>query len=904
MVTEHWKTVEQLKTISINNYDLAGQWCIGENQHGGAAVYVRRGVKHIHRSELSKCSVQGEMECAVVECELHNRKYILVSIYRPCNGNKEIFFDLLEGLLIAINKENKIIIIGGDFNIELREENRFRTELISIFDSFSLVKHISEDTRITHNTNSCIDNIFSNLTETVNSSIIFNHISDHSAQKICFKVEVDKYVKYKQIRLYSNEAKQDFFNELGNQNWLNVFSFETDDVNGQWNCFFTIFSHIFEKYFPKKKIIVKNENSKEKFYDDPKISQSKHRLDVLFCLSSHDVRYKTLYRDEKRKYDDILIQSRKEYYNNRILASDNKNKSMWNICKQIQGKISDGTECRIHGSPESISKKYNEFLITMVPNLLKHCHKSNFHCDVKTDTSMYLKPFLPSEISDLSNKLKNKYSSGIDEIPINIVKLSIVYVKEVLCYIINNSFRFGIFPDQLKMSMIVPVFKSGDPGKLENYRPINLSNSFSKIFEIAMATRLIKYFNDCDLFSPTQHGYLGGRSAQTATFQLTTNILKFLEENKLVAGLFIDLSKAFDCINRDYMIKKLEQYGIVGSALSWFASYLSNRWQCVKITKCNETRFSEWLSNEFGVFQGSILGVILFLIYINDLSDVTNEVEDSEIINFADDTNILVAGQNTESLKERCSSLYSCVENWFSKNGLVINTSKTNVIVFRASNSKEKPAEVSLNNQVNNTVENTKFLGIIIHEFLKWNTHINDLLRKLNRMIFAFRVVHKYINENVKKILYYANYESLLRYGIIFWGVSTSVQSVFISQKRILRIFLNMGYRDSCRGKFRSLGLLTVYGLYLHECLLYLHKNKVEFLRNNTNFAYNTRTANINYPQHKLSLTEKNPSYMCIKIFNSLPNDLKIIQNYRLFKSKTKTFLINLEPYNLGDYFM
>lgn len=164
-----------------------------------------------------------------------------------------------------------------------------------------------------------------------------------------------------------------------------------------------------------------------------------------------------------------------------------------------------------------------------------------------------------SELLDLANKMKNKYSSGDDQIPTSIVKLSTSKTVEVLNYIINNSLKFGIFPNQLKLAKIVPLHKEGSLDNLNNYRPISLLPSFSKIFERVMCSRLISFMNKCELLSTTQHGYLKGRSTTTAIFQFTKVILDLFEEKKLSLGMFIDLSKAYDCIDRELLLNKLNK---------------------------------------------------------------------------------------------------------------------------------------------------------------------------------------------------------------------------------------------------------------------------------------------------------------------------------------------------------
>ena len=201
-------------------------------------------------------------------------------------------------------------------------------------------------------------------------------------------------------------------------------------------------------------------------------------------------------------------------------------KCMWSIYKEITGKANHVyNNMQLEGSSEEVAENYNTFLLSVIPNLLKNHNMLPFTLNINCNNmSMYLKPTTPSQIFDVAKRIKNKNSYGIDEIPTSIVKMSIETCKEILSYLINNSFKYGIFPDYLKVSLIKPIFKKGDPKAMDSYRPISLLPAFSKIFELIMSERLVSFMRQNNLFCESQHGYLKGKSTQTAIFECVKTV--------------------------------------------------------------------------------------------------------------------------------------------------------------------------------------------------------------------------------------------------------------------------------------------------------------------------------------------------------------------------------------------
>lgn len=275
-------------------------------------------------------------------------------------------------------------------------------------------------------------------------------------------------------------------------------------------------------------------------------------------------------------------------------------------------------------------------------------------------------------------------------------------------------------------------------------------------------------------------------------------------------------------------------------------------------------------------------------------------------MNYADDTNVLISGNSLESTVSACKTAFKEISKWFESNQLVLNKNKTKAILFRTRQSclqisDDFTLSISRDTQLP-LVSDCGFLGMEIDEFLEWQTHINRLCTKLNKVNFAFKTLAKYMDIETLRIIYCANFESLLRYGVIFWGKSSNVHKVFVIQKRTIRFIKRLKYSESCRGQFRGLNIMTVYGLYIYECLISCFRNKETF-RNLSSLYYDTRTANIAYPAHRLTVTEKSPHYMSIRVFNKLPYNVKTINGFVNFKKCIKKLLVELEPYSLQEYF-
>ena len=522
--------------------------------------------------------------------------------------------------------------------------------------------------------------------------------------------------------------------------------------------------------------------------------------------------------------------------------------------------------------------------------------------------SIFMKPMDDIEIATEINLLHNK-KSVLDIFNISIIK----YIKDeiipALVLIFNKSITEGIFPDMLKTAKVIPIFKKGDDFIPGNYRPISLLSVFDKLLEKIIYRRLKSFLDKFKILYKYQFGFRTNHSTSHALIDITEYIYNALDKGHFVLGIYIDLKKAFDTVNHDILIKKLDHYGIRGVTLDWFRSYLKDRKQ---VTYINETLSEVSKMCNFGVPQGSVLGPLLFLLYINNINHSLNEV----IIKlFADDTNCFFSGEDFDSLMEIVTSEMNSLQNWINANKLTINfdPNKSCYNVFKPKN-KNLPSGYDRGIQMGENIltykESTNYLGIILDDKMNWKAHIAETTSKITKYAGIFAKVRYMMPRRCLTTLYNSFTFPKINYGIEAYGNTTleTLRPLKVAQNRILKILQFKPHKSNTNKLYSDFSVLKMEDIFKFSmCNIthkYIHHKEAVpqalhtiFLQHNDIHSYNTRNKKDLHAQEINTITygAKQISYITRQCWNELPKEIKQEQN-------TNTFRQNLKKHFLSAY--
>ena len=831
---------------------------------GGLAIYVSVDVCSLDDIETidigsEQPSPNGEfLFVKIKQCKKVKKTVIVGSVYRSPSANPNNFIELIERVLQRLTRHNKKhVLIMGDFNIDLlkHEHDINGQNLIDTTTNHGFIQVISRPTRVTDHSATLIDHIYTNkISSVVSTSVVTFDISDHLATMATISLDTSLHnaCSVTNLRKNGDELKFRLFNASGDEKFAQLIADEqwiiddSLDAQAQYDQFDEIYTRHYNSAYPliTKRIRRKNERLLPRPWILPWLEDACARKNALYktYVKNPTIENKIKYTKMKKFVDKHIKLAKSKYHKKYFEQYKDNSKKQWQMINSLLNrnqkkcgvsKLQDSTGT-VTNTPQAIAEKFNEYFGNIATNLKAQNNaraqypQGEFRNFLRepVQNSIFLKPVDSGEIHEIVKKLKNK--STLDT-KINALKIANNDIKftNALAKVITSSFEQGIFPQALKTARVVPIFKSGSKTDVSNYRPISLLASFSKIYEKLMHKRIVDFMEMNGSLHEYQYGFRAGRSCEHALLNAQSHILDSLSKNQISLLLLIDFSKAFDMVEHSVLLDKLSNYGIRGIAHKWFKSYLENREQFVSVNGKDSTK----APIKFGVPQGSILGPLLFVIYINDIPEI---FKIAKFILYADDANIILTGESMSEISEKLSRLSRALVKWVDCNGLALNLGKTNYMIF-SRHSVNDISDVYIAGTLINRKSEARFLGVIVDDKLSWTSHIKALKSKMCRYVGIMYKIKHLLPLQARLQIYHSFVQSHLNFCSLVWGFSckSKIESLFSCQKKGLRAvmpgYVNYFYKDGqlpvhTKPAFKEYNILTVHGIIVKNTLIYMRK--------------------------------------------------------------------------------
>ena len=836
------------------------------NRGGGLTIYVNVRVCDEQNLELLEIPIETHQNSAPFEClflqiklKLSNndhKSYIIGNFYRSPSINPSLSLDQFDDILGKLDRhKNKHIILVGDFNIDLLKYEHDNTSqtLINSTTSHGFSQVISRPTRITDHSATLIDHIYTNQVHNItNTGIITYDISDHLATYVNIalydRLNSRHMIEKKNASLeqfnFRTENLDNFANLLRDEDWDNVLN--ESDTQLKYDMFATTYmTHYNTAFCSRAPECRKRQRASPKPWILPWLEEACDRKNRLYAafIAEPTVINKSKYTKMNKFIKKHINLAKRRYYKTYFTKHCSDSRKQWQMINSLLNRTKPkhqkinlrDSENNFIKEPRDVAEKFNTYFTNIAERLkAQTCSDAGYPLSHMTSmrnpisNSIFISPTHPIEVNKIINDLRNKTTSD-SKIAALKSATRVNKFNDTLTDIINSSFITGVFPVQLKIAKVIPIHKSGPKTEVSNYRPISLLSSFSKIFEKIMHNRVVNFLEDNNALYDMQFGFRAGRSCEQALLTANNEILAALSKKQIALLLLIDFSKAFDMVDHDIMLDKLEHYGIRGIANKWFKSYLCDRKQYVSI----KGEFSSEQLLRYSVPQGSILGPLLFVIYINDMPNINKFVK---FILYADDANIIITGSNMCEVATLFSELAQSLVDWVGSNGLALNVRKTNYMLFtRARNTNldhfmPKVANIPIERK--NVV---RFLGVLVDDKLTWSNQIAAIKVKMSKYIGVIFKLKSTLPLTVRLTIYNSLVQSHLNYCSLLWGTSckSNINKLFTAQKKAIRGvmpgYANSYYKDGklpthTKQFFSKHDLLTVHNIILKNIMIFFYK--------------------------------------------------------------------------------
>ena len=948
-----------LNDVQIENYQLFLSNTINNPNINASrvVVYVHDGIHCKVRHDL----MNDKFSSIWLEVSLpRQKKFLVCHAYRDwqylkqeddesksINAQLERWEQFLDQWEAALETDMECIVLG-DLNIDHTKWTRkdldqncitkkLKPLIVSLFERilpYGMVQCTKGPTRFESNsTPSGLDHFWtSNPNKLSDVHSYFQGSSDHKLiTGTRYTKSIVRNSRYVKKRSYKNFSPQLFIQAVRQISWWELYS--CDDADEAVSIFTQKLTNILDEMAPIKKYQIHPKYA-------PWLSESTKEL-----MKERDLSQKKAaksgknddWKDFKKLRNNVngILKKEKINWQSDRLENCSTTSDTWRMVKNWLGWNKGGSPSQLvingelKSKPKELANCMNEFFVRKVDDLRRKipaCRESPLE-KVKElmkgrKCSFKIQAVHPEVVSDIIKKLKNSKSCGLDNIDSYILKLACDELTPGITHIVNLSISGSHFPTPWKNSKVIPLFKKEDATIPKNYRPVSLLPILSKILERAVYNQLIKYLEDNQLLHPSHHGFRKSHNTTTALLEMYANWVEAAEQDKITAVVMLDLSAAFDLVDKEILIEKLKLYGLEESSASWMNSYLSERNQQVYL----DGELSKSLPVNIGVPQGSILGPILYCILVNDLPELahnhdaaeqsptlwnTNCISCGGISCFADDSTMSISGVDPDLLTRKLEEKYKLITEYMASNRLVLNTDKTHLLVMTSKKKHQRHGDYGIfldtGSEIISPQDHEKLLGCIISSDFTWNDHLvnneSSLQRQLTSRINALRKISHSASFETRKMIANGIVMSRIIYVMQVWGGTKDylIKTLQILQNKAARFVTKLDIYTSQKKLLLQCGWLSVRQLVEYHSLVLIFKSNLEkkpvFLQKylTKTFTYRTRAASTGciVANQKTTKDISKESFIIksTKMWNVLPPQIKQATTMQEFKRTLRAWI-------------
>ena len=842
-LAETWLDEESEKALTLRGYETV---CASRKKKsgGGVALLVRDGLIFKERPDLSTFT-EGVFESVFIEI-LRGRglkNQVVGAVYRPPGSDISCFSQEIARIMGLIGRMEGYIM--GDFNVDLLNKTHggVMPDVLGEFMSGGFYPLISLPTRITDTTATLIDNIWTNnLQVEIVSGLVTVRLSDH--------LPVFSFMGGNRVGDAKTEkgSKKRLVNEGRISRFAGVLRGWCFDVQsslgpeGNVARFRNEFRDMYNTAFPLVDKKVGKKDIEKPWLDDDEFKALVVEKGELYSLKlkgklteAMQERLVTVTKEVNR----VRQRLKRSYFKKKLEEVKGDLRLTW----EVLGEVLKGRKGRCKASScgyfekdgegvtggEQIAEGFCDFYCSVGPKLAARIPREGRDAHLRfmgprVEKSLFLRPTTPYEIEELCRGLDSSKSVGWDEVSPRVIKGVYRELAGPLSAFLNYCLRESIYPEFFKVARVVPVYKGEDPTQFGNYRPVSVLPVLSQVFERVLQNRLVEFLSEAGVLIPGQYGFRAGHSTAMAVLDMVEKIRGAWNSGNSALGVFIDLKKAFDTVDHHILLAKLEHYGIRGGAQDLLASYLKGRSQYVVYGGYESGRGEV----SCGVPQGSVLGPLFFLLYVNDMGNACKELE---LVLFADDTNIFAQEREPVALFDKVNRGLQDLGTWFSCNKLTLNLKKTEYVFFGGPRAKSTEGlGLSVGEEEVRRADGVKFLGMWVDERLRWTEQVSKVKRKVSQLLGVIGRARAVLASDSLRTLYNSLVLPHLQYCLMVWGDfpgdgnGSLGKNILSIQKKLMGMIDGRSRRYHADPLFAKHGILKVEDLYRQQLRVHAWK--------------------------------------------------------------------------------